>query len=146
MFCDVCLLSLFISDISADSEDFGPFQIHPPRNSTPEKTEEPAPYTEMGPYIDVVDRQKPAKHVKRPMNAFMCWAQVERKKIMASTVPSMHNSEISKVLGERWKRLDPGEKQPYVMQAKHLQELHKQEYPDYKYQPRRPISKVQCLL
>uniref|UniRef100_A0A1B0DLL7 Sex-determining region Y protein n=1 Tax=Phlebotomus papatasi TaxID=29031 RepID=A0A1B0DLL7_PHLPP len=41
-------------------------------------------------------------HVKRPMNAFMVYAQVARKWISKSN-SNLQNSEISKRLGELWK-------------------------------------------
>jgi hypothetical protein len=38
------------------------------------------------------------------MNAFMVWSQIERHKIIEIT-PEMHNAEISKALGKRWRTL-----------------------------------------
>lgn len=73
--------------------------------------------------------------VKRPMNAFMLWSKEKRRKI-SSVDPSLHNSHISKILGEEWKTLPMHEKDPYVKESKALMEKHKQEHPDYHYKPR----------
>jgi len=78
-------------------------------------------------------------HIKRPMNAFMVWSQLERKKIIEVT-PDKHNAEISKELGRRWKSLSEEEKQPYIQEAVKLKILHQQEYPDYKYRPKKKVK------
>lgn len=96
------------------------------------------------PYSDATQCKKASNHVKRPMNAFMVWSQIERRRI-AEVSPDMHNAEISKRLGKRWKLLNEGDRQPYIEEAERLRLLHMQEYPDYKYRPRKkakPVTKT----
>ncbi|VDM96563.1 unnamed protein product [Thelazia callipaeda] len=92
------------------------------------------------PYTDATNCKKSSNHIKRPMNAFMVWSQMERRKI-CETSPDMHNAEISKRLGLQWRQLSDNEKAPYIAEAERLRVMHMKEYPDYKYKPRKKIKK-----
>ncbi|TDG52308.1 hypothetical protein AWZ03_001138 [Drosophila navojoa] len=85
------------------------------------------------------DRKK--EHIKRPMNAFMVWAQAARR-VMSKQYPHLQNSELSKSLGKLWKNLKDSDKKPFMEFAEKLRMTHKQEHPDYKYQPRRKKARL----
>ena len=72
------------------------------------------------------------------MNAFMVWSQIERHKII-DQIPKIHNADVSKFLGRKWKSLPPKEKEPFIQEAEKLRLLHQAEFPDYKYRPKKKV-------
>ncbi|NWW90902.1 SOX30 factor, partial [Rhynochetos jubatus] len=74
-------------------------------------------------------------HVKRPMNAFMVWARIHRP-ALAKANPAASNAEISVQLGLEWSKLTEEQKQPYYDEAHKIKQRHREEFPDWVYQPR----------
>lgn len=77
--------------------------------------------------------------IRRPLNCFMVFSHLERKRV-AEEHPELHNADLSKILGKRWKNLTAVERQPYIDEAERIRLLHTEIYPDYKYQPKRKIQ------
>lgn len=78
---------------------------------------------------------KDVNRVKRPLNPFMMWSTVERRRINC-LYPRMHNMEVSKMLGATWKQMTYKQRAPYIQESARLRDLHLKLYPDYKYKPR----------
>lgn len=88
------------------------------------------------PCISAGSKPLKSKRIKRPMNPFMVWSSVERKKL-AEKEPRLHNTELSKRLGRMWKTMTEHEKLPFRKEADKLKSKLMEEHPDYKYKPRR---------
>ncbi|KAF0297168.1 putative transcription factor SOX-14 [Amphibalanus amphitrite] len=94
--------------------------------------ESPTPYSDA---MNIKKSRRNPEHTKRPLNTFMLFAKIQREYITANF--SCNHSEISKALGRLWQDLSKDEKEPFIRGAKTLVELHRLEYPDYKYRPRK---------
>uniref|UniRef100_A0A6A7FNM6 Transcription factor SOX-8-like n=1 Tax=Hirondellea gigas TaxID=1518452 RepID=A0A6A7FNM6_9CRUS len=94
--------------------------------------------------IPMANNGRQKVHVKRPMNAFMVWAQEARRKLSGQH-RQVHNAELSKSLGKIWRNMSDDQKRPFIERADQLRQKHKQEYPNYKYQPRRRKEAVKTV-
>ena len=76
------------------------------------------------------------EHIKRPLNAFLVWSRIERRKIGQAN-PKMQSSEISRWLGSKWQMLTETQKQPFFDEAERIRAQHMIDHPSYKFRPRR---------
>ncbi|XP_068904051.1 transcription factor SOX-9-like isoform X4 [Tenebrio molitor] len=81
------------------------------------------------------DESKEKPKIPRPPNAFMLYANENRKK-MSQLYPTESNKDISKRLGNGWKSLNEDERKKFFERAKAIGLQHKKEYPDYVYNPK----------
>ncbi|KAJ1659308.1 hypothetical protein IWQ61_001600 [Dispira simplex] len=79
-----------------------------------------------------IEKSKP----KRPMNAFLIYAN-ERRAQLKSIVPPISVAEQSKLLGDEWAKMSSEQQQIYYHRAKELKDKFIEENPDFVY-TRRP--------
>ncbi|KAI3320820.1 high mobility group box domain-containing protein [Xylariaceae sp. AK1471] len=70
--------------------------------------------------------------VKKPMNAFMLYRQFHYKAVTQAN-KHLHNGEVSKILGGRWKTLPDEEREPWVEEANARLREFKRVNPKYKH-------------
>ncbi|KAG7089648.1 hypothetical protein E1B28_011310 [Marasmius oreades] len=85
-------------------------------------------------------RQPPGKrrsqgYIPRPPNAFMLFrADFVRQKHVPGNIEANHGS-LSRIIGNCWRSLPAQDKRIWEFRAKRAKELHKQEFPNYKFKP-----------
>ncbi|CAI7566720.1 unnamed protein product [Penicillium manginii] len=79
---------------------------------------------------------KPDPKIPRPRNAFILYRQHHQAAVVTHN-PGLANPEISKIIGMQWRALKEGEKNEWRALAEEEKARHAQQYPTYRYQPKR---------
>ncbi|KAF1929265.1 uncharacterized protein M421DRAFT_100396 [Didymella exigua CBS 183.55] len=79
---------------------------------------------------------QPEPKIPRPRNAFILYRQHHQQTIIRRN-PGLNNPDISKIIGEKWKAESDEEKKIWQDLAQEEKARHHEQYPDYRYQPRR---------
>ncbi|KIX02124.1 uncharacterized protein Z518_08063 [Rhinocladiella mackenziei CBS 650.93] len=78
----------------------------------------------------------PDPKIPRPRNSFILFRQHQQASIIAQN-PGIPNPEVSKIIGEQWRRLSAEAKEEWNLLAEEEKARHQQQYPGYRYHPRR---------
>ena len=89
---------------------------------------------------------KQAKQAKipRPPNSFIIFRS-ERHNLVRESHPNIPNTEVSKIIGEMWKKLSDSEKQEFEKKAEQAKKEHSEQYPTWKFCPRRRRRRMKKL-
>ncbi|KAM0707242.1 hypothetical protein Q7P35_006573 [Cladosporium inversicolor] len=79
---------------------------------------------------------QPDPKIPRPRNAFILYRQHHQAKVVAQH-PGLANPEISKIIGEQWRNQSAEVKNGWKALAEEEKLRHQQQYPTYRYQPKR---------
>ncbi|KAK7518595.1 hypothetical protein IWZ03DRAFT_308629, partial [Phyllosticta citriasiana] len=79
---------------------------------------------------------QPDPKIPRPRNAFILYRQHHHAAIVAEN-PGLANPEISKIIGEQWRSEPESIREEWKTLADEEKLRHQQQYPEYRYQPRR---------
>jgi hypothetical protein len=88
-------------------------------------------------------RERPKSHTPRPSNSFILYRREKHFEIMAQYrgVKTLNNNVISKIVANMWKSETPEVKTHFANLADAEKRAHILKYPDYKYRPRKSVSK-----
>ncbi|KAJ5669989.1 uncharacterized protein N7477_005352 [Penicillium maclennaniae] len=79
---------------------------------------------------------KPDPKIPRPRNSFILYRQHYQAAVVHQN-PGLSNPDISKIIGRQWKALSDEEREKWNALAREEKDRHQQQYPDYRYQPKR---------
>lgn len=79
---------------------------------------------EFVPSVRKVRRKKDASAPKRPMSAFLMWAQLKRRQLQAEN-PDIPNADISRMLGEKWRSASLDDKAPFLEREQNERRIYK---------------------
>ncbi|KXL43134.1 hypothetical protein M433DRAFT_162477 [Acidomyces richmondensis BFW] len=79
---------------------------------------------------------QPEPKIPRPRNAFILYRQHNQANVVAQN-PGLANPDISKIIGEQWQNQPPEVKNKWKALAEEEKLRHQQQYPTYRYQPKR---------
>ncbi|KAK4555694.1 slightly ste11-like protein [Recurvomyces mirabilis] len=79
---------------------------------------------------------QPDPKIPRPRNAFILYRQHHQAQVVSQN-PGLSNPEISKIIGEQWQNQPTDIKNKWKALAEEEKLRHQQQYPQYRYQPKR---------
>ncbi|KAF9888099.1 hypothetical protein FE257_009235 [Aspergillus nanangensis] len=108
------------------------------RPSTSERSSSSSPIKSTTPRESVTQfcLCQPDPKIPRPRNAFILYRQHYQAAVVAQN-PGLANPDISKIIGEQWRKLPQETKDEWKALAEEEKARHQQQYPEYRYQPRR---------
>ncbi|KAJ2822552.1 slightly ste11-like protein, partial [Coemansia sp. 'formosensis'] len=80
------------------------------------------------------------KRTPRPPNAFILYRKAKQAEVIRDH-PGVSNKDVSCIIGQMWKSEEPHVQDKFREQAEIEKKKHKDQYPNYKYQPRKPKNK-----
>ncbi|KAI9833384.1 MAG: hypothetical protein M1826_007482 [Phylliscum demangeonii] len=128
------------ADADADEEDPEPILSPPSTGGTLSAAAAPA----TGSGVAQICLCPPEPKIPRPRNAFMLYRQHFQSHVVAQH-PGLPNPEISKIIGRQWKREPQEVRNTWDALAEEEKARHQQQYPHYRYQPRRKGKKPGAL-
>ncbi|CRG92240.1 hypothetical protein PISL3812_09297 [Talaromyces islandicus] len=148
--CSAALSQMKLSSINrdriAENGQLQPGIVSPSRHDTPSTVEMPLRERSASGSPAKLESAKevasqfclcqPDPKIPRPRNAFILYRQHYQAAVVAQN-PGLANPEISKIIGEQWRALPTETKEEWKALAEAEKARHQQQYPDYRYQPRR---------